>query len=240
MIDYSNRFLLILRSLGRRLGIARPLLNLVRRLRPREYEAEIRSELVKRIRRGQTVWDIGANEGFYTDLLLKLVGPGGIVVAFEPSPASFGILEKKYSSYPNVYLENVALSDREGVAPFFISPITVTNSLARNENFIKDEIQVSVKRGDSYASSLFPEIVKIDVEGFELEVLNGMHRILNSPRLECVFLEVHFSILSERGLPGAPATIVQMLTQAGLVVRWTDSSHLLACRARSFQIEMTT
>lgn len=230
MIDYSNNLLLFLRTVGRRLKILRPLRRLAGYFRPQEYESELRSELVKHTMPGQVIWDIGANVGIYVELLLSLVGPGGTVVAFEPSPKSFDVLKKKYSRIPNVRLENVALSDRDGVAPFFETPATTTSSLDRRETLATNEIEIAVKRGDSYASGHFPNIVKIDVEGHELEVLNGMQGILKSANLECVFLEMHFSILSEQGRPNAPATIVRMLRQAGLAVRWIDSSHLVACR----------
>ena len=235
MIDYSNPSLLFLRTLGRRLGILRPLFNLIRALRPREYESEVQSELLKHVRPGQVIWDVGANEGFYVELLLKLVGPAGKIVAFEPSLDSYGVLLQKYSACPNVHLENVALSDREGFAPFFLSPTKTTNSLVYTEKIATSEIQILTKRGDLYASSFFPDIVKIDVEGYELEVLKGMHHILTSQRLECLFLEVHFSILSERGVRDAPAVIVRMLTQAGLAVSWIDPSHLLASRLSAFE-----
>jgi FkbM family methyltransferase len=205
------------------------LLSFFGRLRRREYESDIRSALVKYIHPGQVIWDVGANEGFYVDILLELIGQDGIIVAFEPSPDSYGILKQKFHACPNVHLENVALSDQDGIAWFFQSPITVTNSLVDNDN-ATTKIQVSVKRGDTYANTYFPNVVKIDVEGYEYEVLKGMSQILRSAKLKCIVLEVHFSILRKRGLRDAPKSIVHMLTEAGLAVRWTDPSHLLASR----------
>jgi FkbM family methyltransferase len=232
MIDYSNPFLFFLRTLGQRLGIfakLRPLLNLIERLRRRKYEGEIQSALVNHIHPGQVIWDIGANEGFYVDLLLELIGRDGIIVAFEPSPEVYDTLKQKFSGYPNVHLENVALSDKDGVGWFFQSATPVTSSLVYSEH-ATSKIQVSVKRGDSYAIRYFPDVIKIDVEGYEYEVLKGMPQILNSPKLKCIVLEVHFSILQQRGLRNAAKSIVHMLTEAGFVVRWTDRSHLLASR----------
>jgi FkbM family methyltransferase len=230
MIDYSNPFLFFLRTFGQRLGLLRPLQHLARRLQTREYESAFRSELIKYIRPGQIIWDIGANEGFYVDLLLKLVGPNGTIVAFEPSPESYEILTQKFSGYPNVHLKNVALADQNGVASFFQSPTSVTNSLAYNKN-ATSQIRVMVERGDTYVTNYSPDVMKIDVEGYEYEVLKGMQKILSSPKLKCIFLEVHFSIMRERGFRGGPKSIVHMLTQAGLAVRWTDPSHLVASRA---------
>jgi hypothetical protein len=51
--------------------------------------------------------------------------------------------------------------------------------------------------------------------------------------LRHVFVEVHFSILHERGLDEAPARIVALLEKAGFVVRWLDLSHIEASRAQT-------
>ncbi len=232
MIDYSNPLLLFLRTLGQRCGIfakLQPLLTLIRRLRRQEYENEIRSALINHIHPGQVVWDVGANEGFYVDVMLELIGRAGIIVAFEPSPESYHVLEQKFSGCPNVRLENVALSDQDGAEWFFQSSVTVTNSLVYSKH-ATNKIEVSVKRGDTFAMRYFPNVMKIDVEGYEYEVLKGMPQILGSPRLKCIVVEVHFSILRKRGFGDAPKSIVRMLTEAGLTVRWTDPSHLLASR----------
>src|SRR6516225_10176705 len=104
-IDYSNPLLLFLRPLEKRLGIfrrLRPLHKFIRTDRPPgEDESEVRSELIKHVHPGQVIWDVGANEGFYVDLLLKLIGRDGTIVVFEPSPNSYEILQQKFSASPN-------------------------------------------------------------------------------------------------------------------------------------------
>jgi len=232
-IDYSNPLLLFLRQLEKRLGIfrrLRPLHKFTRTDRPPwEDESQVRSALIKHVHPGQVIWDVGANDGFYVDLLLKLIGQGGTIVAFEPSPESYGNLQQKFSASPNVYLENVALSDHDGVGWLFQSPLSLANSLVDDEH-ATSKLQVSIKRGDTYAPRHFPDVVKIDVEGYEYEVLKGMQQILSSTKLKCVVLEVHFSILRKRGMRNAPKSIVRTLTEAGLAVHWVDPSHLVASR----------
>ena len=75
-----------------------------------------------------------------------------------------------------------------------------------------------------------PNAIKIDVEGFELEVLQGMGPYLAEPTLRMIGVEVHFGILKERGIAYAPQRIEQLLVHNGYRVRWPDNSHLLAVR----------
>jgi hypothetical protein len=75
-----------------------------------------------------------------------------------------------------------------------------------------------------------PEVLKVDVEGYELEVLRGFGDLLHSSALRAVFVEVHFALLHERGLDAAPATICSLLESAGFKVRWPDISHIAGIR----------
>ena len=93
-----------------------------------------------------------------------------------------------------------------------------------------EEVKVHVARAISYAERFPPNVIKIDVEGFELEVLTGMAQFLASPTLRSLFIEVHFSILSERGRTEAPRKIVHRFRLTGFNVKWLDPSHLVAQR----------
>lgn len=75
-----------------------------------------------------------------------------------------------------------------------------------------------------------PNAIKIDVEGFEYEVLEGLGEHLKDPGLRMIGIEVHFGILKERGLSYAPQEIEGMLSRNGFSVSWPDSSHILAVR----------
>jgi hypothetical protein len=75
-----------------------------------------------------------------------------------------------------------------------------------------------------------PDVVKIDVEGYELEVVEGLSKALSSGQVRSVFIEVHFALLHGRKLDKAPAAILQRLRQHGFSVRWVDPSHIGARR----------
>jgi Methyltransferase FkbM domain len=76
----------------------------------------------------------------------------------------------------------------------------------------------------------FPNIIKIDVEGHELEVLLGLSAALRAPRLRSVFVKVHFAILQQRGMRAAPRQIEQTLIAKGFRISWSAPSHMQAVR----------
>jgi hypothetical protein len=108
-----------------------------------------------------------------------------------------------------------------------------TNQLkvgARDEGLV----DVSIMRADGLIRDQRvrpPTVIKIDVEGYELEVLRGCGDLLDSTDLRAVFIEVHFQLLHERGLDHAPEEISSRLTRAGFKVRWLDLSHICGIRA---------
>jgi FkbM family methyltransferase len=156
-------------------------------------------------------------------------------VCFEPAPAAVRELQTKFAAEPRVRIVAVALSDTTGKAPFSASGAEPTNRLGFGGVAAAGPtvLEVSVRRGDDLVAEHAlptPTVVKVDVEGFEWEVLKGFGALLDRPELRSVFVEIHFSILHERGLDEAPSAIVALLEAAGLSIRWLDLSHIEATR----------
>ncbi len=80
------------------------------------------------------------------------------------------------------------------------------------------------------AGAWFPNVVKIDVEGHEGAVLDGMADLLKDVRLRCIGIEVHFGLLAERGELYRPKEMEATLRRHGYRLRWTDPSPLIALR----------
>jgi hypothetical protein len=93
-------------------------------------------------------------------------------------------------------------------------------------------VPVTICRGDSLCNRLgrVPNVVKVDVEGFEEEVLLGMGELLASSLLRCLLVEVHFKTLEKRGRAMAPVRIEKLLAGNGFRTRWVDASHIFATR----------
>lgn len=208
------------------------------------YEERFACAMFTSIRQGDCIWDVGANVGVYTRRFAQAVGPEGAVVAFEPVDATYNKLVTcmpAESVGGRVFFKKCALGACEETVRV---PVTqdyggVTNSLVNREPVLDDNVfeDLVVCRGDSLVVSdpdlPTPTVIKIDTEGYEEDVLNGIRNILFSahlPRVRAIFIEVHFALLDKRGTRDAPTRIVSLLKDAGFSVRWTDKSHLIAER----------
>ncbi len=124
--------------------------------------------------------DIGANKGTWTQSLLEKE-PSAQIVCFEPSKASFKSLENRFSNDDRVTLENIALASQNGERNlYFDTPGSGLASLTKRklDHFeIKFDLAevVETRTLDSYSRdlALAPNVLKLDVEGHELEVLKG-------------------------------------------------------------------
>ena len=97
-----------------------------------------------------------------------------------------------------------------------------------------DTVMIKVRSGDSLIGSeelKVPNFIKIDVEGYESDVIKGMADLLKEPELRTLAIEIHFALLEERGLREAPRDIVAELKQNNFTVCWTDPSHIVATRS---------
>jgi FkbM family methyltransferase len=171
--------------------------------------------------------------------MLERASPSGHVVAFEPEPGAFRKLHGKLATFPNVTLQNLALGAAPGRAQFLIehgpSPthrVVGTPQLSKGHPAGSEIIEVRVESAKSYmeCGGPWPNVVKIDVEGFEEQVLTGFGNMLGAPALRSILVEVHFQMLEERGERMAPARIERLLKSHGFKIRWIDASHLRADR----------
>lgn len=231
-MDYAGKLALKTRRVGQKLGILRPVVRIYRRILNIDYEQAFDSGVRQRIQPGDTVWDVGANIGHYCAIYSEAVGETGKVIAIEPSPSSLGKLNECAARLPNVIVENLGLSHADGQMAFYVSKSgnTVVEGLSRESVKDGEEISVTIIRGDQLTEKYPPNLIKIDVEGFELEVLEGMTETLRNPNLHTVAIEVHFMTLSGRGKKDAPTVIRDILIKNGFECNWTDPSHVVASR----------
>jgi FkbM family methyltransferase len=222
---HTNSAIISLRNIARNTGLTRWLAGIL----PKDgYERAFDHAIFSAVRDGDVVWDVGSNVGHYTKRFAMAVGPNGHVVAFEPFPATAERLSEHMQGTPNYSLRMLALGAHDGYVMMQTGgdDIGATNRIDLDT---EDGVRVQIATGDGLLAMgdiLPPSILKIDTEGFELDVLRGMEHLLSLPELRAVFVEVHFGLLTARGQPKASAEIEKLLNEAGFVTRWVDPSHI--------------
>lgn len=136
--------------------------------------------------------DVGANSGSYTILASKVAGSR--VLSIEPVPQTFSRLVKNLelnSVLGGVEALNIGLGRKSGILKFSANQDTMNHIVA--DNFEGSTVEVTISTLDELASKLNPILLKIDVEGFELEVLEGAKSILEQPHLLAIIIELNGS-----------------------------------------------
>jgi FkbM family methyltransferase len=211
--------------------------------RQKNYEEAFHEALKRAVRPGDTVWDVGANVGVYTKIFLEWSGADGTVIAFEPLPKAIIALEKTVEGCEhirNLTVVAAALADKPGSATFAGDlegdGVTTTGHIAEgSDSQGQNSITVEVTTADLAVSQkgvAAPSVVKIDVEGFEEDVLNGGESTFGSGSCREILVEMHFSRMDERKLGNSASRIVSKLKNWGYQVDWVDPSHLHAKRIK--------
>jgi len=153
------------------------------------------------VREGNVIFECGGHHGCTAVFLSHCVGPGGRIITFEASPANCDIIERnlRQNGLTNVQLERKAVGATAG-------RIHITGASNAAVEISGQGREVEMVPLDEFAS-LTPSLLKIDVEGFEIEVLRGASRILATlPRLA---IEVHVSQLAAFG--SSAATLFELI-----------------------------
>jgi FkbM family methyltransferase len=147
--------------------------------------------LAAHLRPGDVFYDLGANIGFYATIAARIVGPRGHVYAFEPHPESAAAVERnaRLNDLRNVTPVAAAVSDRDGRLTLSLAESSATHRLGDGAGVEVDVVALDSWRERSGARP--PALVMIDVEGAELDVLEGMRDILRHSR-PVVCCEVHW------------------------------------------------
>ena len=144
------------------------------------------------LRKDDLFVDIGANRGSYTVLSAGHVGAQTISV--EPVPVTFGHLMRNIGVNQvggHVQAHNIALGAQAGFVEF-TSTLDTVNHVATSDD--KDKIKVEMRTlDDILAGRKTPALLKIDVEGFETEVINGAKGVLADKGLKAIIIELNNS-----------------------------------------------
>lgn len=159
-------------------------------------EPEVIEAITANVKKGQRVVDIGAYIGVETLLFSQLVGSEGQVVSIEPDPANYSLLEANIRLHDraNVQLMRIALADRQGFLPFMQDRGVTSRLAGLSSDCTKapEETSVAVHTLDGLfaGKDMHVHFVKIDVEDFEAQVLDGAQRVLQEQHPH-ILVELH-------------------------------------------------
>ena len=197
-----------------------------------DYEPYVCEAIEKIIEPGWVCADVGANVGQITTLLANLVKEKGKVIAFEILPDNINELKENIKNYSNVVVENLAISNTNDFIPIYPSSNGGSkewNILGYDVRGIKTNkfIEVKASTMDEYFKTFTQlNFVKIDVEGAEFKVIEGMSNILQKLR-PYIIVEFH----EEEGWEGRfnilkyDYSLFGLYTHGYKIFDWVDVNH---------------
>ena len=145
------------------------------------YADRAERQLLKRIlSAGDVVVDAGANIGVYSQFLSSCVGPTGVVHSFEPSPENFRRLQSATRKLANVRLSQAAVGECSGRSKLYVSDqLNVDHRTYATEGDSRPAVQIDIVALDDYFKpGQRVDLIKMDIQGYELHALRGANRVL--------------------------------------------------------------
>jgi FkbM family methyltransferase len=182
---------------------------------------------------GAVVVDAGANIGVYSQFLSFCVGPTGVVHCFEPSPENFRRLQAVTRKLANVRLSQAAVGERSERSKLYLSDqLNVDHRTYAAEGNLRSAVPINVIALDDYFKpGQRVDLIKMDIQGYELHALRGTNRILADNPAAKLLLEFWPYGLEQAGANWrelidtlrAKRTSVAQMTNHGLVPFRADS-----------------
>ena len=181
------------------------------------------------VKSGMVVVDIGAHVGYYTLLAAKQVGPAGKVYAFEPEQDNHALLLKNIgmNGYNNIVATRMAVSDQQGCSTLYVSALdSGRHSMYRHGLPERGSAPIETTTLDSFlASEGWPsvDLVKIDVEGAEVTVLDGMTHLMEECAGLRLIIEFNPALLQDGGV--TPLEFLERLISLGWGVQIIEGAN---------------
>lgn len=184
-----------------------------------EYDAQTKLIIKKICKPGSNCIDIGCHKGEIMDLFLQSA-PEGKHIGFEPIPDMFRALELKYKN-TNCRVSPVALSNEKGSTTFqFVKSNPAYSGLQKRAYKNKDEVIEEIKVETDLLDHIIPEnmpiaMIKIDVEGAELQVLQGAVETIKRTKPLIIF---EHGLGASEFYDATPVRVFELLSHCGLQV----------------------
>lgn len=156
------------------------------------YDLQTKYIIKHALKKDSNCVDIGCYKGEILDLMQRFA-PDGTHWGFEPNPDLFNALANKYRKRTNIHILNYALSNTKGISTFNLVLSNPSYSGLRKRDYDrKHEVDKEIRVNTDLLDNLIPggtkiDLLKIDVEGAELLVLEGASRIISSNKPLVIF-----------------------------------------------------
>jgi|CXWL01.1.fsa_nt_gi FkbM family methyltransferase len=212
-----------------RKGIPRTVNGLAMRVHPRvryrflvDYDAPVADVLRGVIRPGMTCLNVGANVGIFAMQMAAWSSPDGDVYAFEPNPDTAALLRKHIEMNhltSRVHVVQEATAAESGTMDFYASGTDGMSRLGSPNPLLAETtvVKVDVTTLDAFCAkeAIRPDVVMMDIEGFELYALRGFQETIRAnPAMEIV-VEIHPSSWSDAGC--AADEVRELFDSLGLI-----------------------
>jgi FkbM family methyltransferase len=189
----------------------------------RWYDLQAQLVIKEHIKPGATVIDVGANRGMFALYASKQVGPQGSVVCFEPNPSCRKVLEDTLlrNGITNVQMVGAGLSDRAEALDLIVpaSDTGIGTFAAYDKSIPHKVVSCEVLVGDDALREVTPNFIKIDVEGFEARVIQGLSETIRRHR-PLIYMEMVEQHLRRAG--SSSREVITMMTKLDYEGRITD------------------
>jgi FkbM family methyltransferase len=158
------------------------------------YENEFYHEIEKFIHPEVKFLDIGANIGLYSAVIAKKAGSKARVIAVEPSPENCEYIRKtiKRNELNNVVVENCALGHESGKVKLYLNDLNKADHRVYDLTNQRDFVEIDMRTGDEILSRSGwnqVDLIKIDTQGYEKYVVDGLETTFNNAQSLTVFME---------------------------------------------------
>jgi FkbM family methyltransferase len=172
-----------------------------------DYDPPVAEFFRSHLRSGQTCFDIGANVGVYVLQFARWLGSSGRVVAFEPNPGARAVLQRHVQMNAvtdRVVIVPSAVGENSGTATLFAADADGMSRLNAPNQAIAGKthnLEVPVTSVDDYVarSGIQPDVLMVDIEGFEIQAIAGAKRLIAERRDLLIVVEMHPDVWQSAG-----------------------------------------
>jgi len=204
------------------------------------YADRAERELLRKILfKGAVVADVGANIGIYSQFLSRCVGPTGSVHSFEPSPDNFRRLSAATRDLSNVRLTQAAVGERSGECKLYVSDkLNVDHRAYKADGDSRRAVPTEMVALDDYFKpGQRVDLIKMDIQGYELHALRGAQRVLRENRDINLLLEFWPAGLEQAGVGWEE--LVELLQRLNMNVTVVRSCGLVPFDARDLRNDIS-